>query len=419
MDLVPLAQAAQDRDRVLDGRFVDQDRLEAPLEGRVLLDVLAVLVERRRADRVELAAGEHRLEQVRGVHRALGRAGADDRVQLVDEQDDLAVGVLDLLEDGLQALLELAAELRPGDQRAEVERDDALVLERLGHVAADDPLGEALGDGGLADARLADQDRVVLRPAAEDLDDAPDLVVPADDRVELARPGLGREVAAVLLQGLRRFPRDSGDVTRWPPRTLWSALRIASRVAPWRSSSWRRVAADLGDGQEEVLGRDVFVAESLRFLLGQLHRPLGARIERQRAALDLRAPAEDPRELLAERLEIDPDSPERLGGHAVVGLDEGGEEVFGVEDGALQLLGEALGGDDGLLGLFGIAVEFHRDLRGSVGGSGVWLVDQFEEGSGRLLGFGVQAGRQHDPDLHQAGCPRPRRGDGACPGRSA
>ena len=123
VDLVPLAQAAQDRDRLLDRRLVDDDRLEAPLQRRVLLDVLAVLVERGRADRVQLAAGEHRLEQVRGVHRALGRPGADDRVQLVDEQDHPALGVLDLLEHGLEALLELAAELGAGDDRAEVERD--------------------------------------------------------------------------------------------------------------------------------------------------------------------------------------------------------------------------------------------------------------------------------------------------------
>ena len=112
--------------------------------------------------------------------------------------------VLDLLEDGLEALLELAAELRAGDQRAEVERDDALVLEPLGHVAAHDALGEALDDRGLADAGLADQHRVVLRAPAEDLDDAADLVVAADDRVELARARLRGEVAAVLLERLVR-----------------------------------------------------------------------------------------------------------------------------------------------------------------------------------------------------------------------
>ena len=87
MRLVALLQPAQDRDRVLDRRLVDEHGREAALERGVLLDVLAVLVERRRADTAQLAAGEHRLEQVRRVDRALGRAGADDRVQLVDEQD--------------------------------------------------------------------------------------------------------------------------------------------------------------------------------------------------------------------------------------------------------------------------------------------------------------------------------------------
>ena len=84
--LEALAQAAQDRDGVLDRRLVDQHRLEAPLQRGVLLDVLAVLVEGRRADHVQLAAGQHRLQHVAGVHRALGRAGADDGVQLVDER---------------------------------------------------------------------------------------------------------------------------------------------------------------------------------------------------------------------------------------------------------------------------------------------------------------------------------------------
>src|SRR4029453_6823900 len=62
----------------------------------VFLDVLAVLVERRRADRVQLAAREHRLEQVGRVHRALCRAGADDRVELVDEKDHPPLASLDI-----------------------------------------------------------------------------------------------------------------------------------------------------------------------------------------------------------------------------------------------------------------------------------------------------------------------------------
>ena len=72
-------------------RLADEDLLEAALERGVLLDPLAVLVERGRADHPQLAAGQHRLEHVAGVHRGVAAgAGADDGVQLVDEGDDLA-----------------------------------------------------------------------------------------------------------------------------------------------------------------------------------------------------------------------------------------------------------------------------------------------------------------------------------------
>ena len=111
--LVAVLEAAQDADGVLDRRLADQHLLEATFQRGVLLDVLAVLVERGGADQSQLAAGQHRLDHVARVHRRLaGRAGADDGVQLVDEGDDLAGRVLDVVEHGLEPLLELAAVLR-------------------------------------------------------------------------------------------------------------------------------------------------------------------------------------------------------------------------------------------------------------------------------------------------------------------
>jgi hypothetical protein len=95
--LVGGLQATQDRDRGLDCGLGDQDRLEAPLERGILLDVLAVLLQRGGADALELAAGQDRLEHVRGVQRGAFRgARADHRMQLVDEQDHPAAQLLDL-----------------------------------------------------------------------------------------------------------------------------------------------------------------------------------------------------------------------------------------------------------------------------------------------------------------------------------
>ena len=56
--LVPLAQALDDRDRVLLARLLHEDRLEPAFEGAVLFDELAVLVDRRRAHELEFPARE-------------------------------------------------------------------------------------------------------------------------------------------------------------------------------------------------------------------------------------------------------------------------------------------------------------------------------------------------------------------------
>src|SRR5205823_14905273 len=55
------------------------------------------------------------------------------------------------------------------DERAEIECVDLLAVQRLGHVVGHDLLGQTLDDGGLAHAGLADEDRVVLGAAGEDL----------------------------------------------------------------------------------------------------------------------------------------------------------------------------------------------------------------------------------------------------------
>ena len=162
----------------------------------------------RRADAANLAARQRRLEDVRGVERTFGGPGADERVQLVDEHDDVRV-LGQLLHDRLEALFELTAVLRPGNNQRDVERQDALVGEEVRHVAVDDLLRQALDDGRLADAGLADEHGVVLRAAAEHLLHALDLDVAADERIELVLHRRVGEVAAELGEE-RRF-LDAGE----------------------------------------------------------------------------------------------------------------------------------------------------------------------------------------------------------------
>ena len=85
-------------------------------------------------------------------------------------------------------------------QGGQVQQIDLLVLQLGRHLSPGDPLGNALGDGGLAHAGLADQTGVVLLAAGQNLDGPVDLPVPPDDVVQLAGLGLGGQILTVGVQ---------------------------------------------------------------------------------------------------------------------------------------------------------------------------------------------------------------------------
>ena len=125
-------------------------------------------------------------------------------MDLVDEHDRARIG-FDLLDDLLEPLLEVAAIARAGEQRAHVEREHRGILEHVRDFAVHDPAREPLGDRGLADAGVADEQRIVFLPAAEHLDGPADLGVAADQRIDLAFARLLVEVDAVGVERVAFF----------------------------------------------------------------------------------------------------------------------------------------------------------------------------------------------------------------------
>src|SRR5271154_1138665 len=86
MPLVIGFEAAQDLDRIFDCRLIDIDLLKATDERAVFLEIVTVFLVGRRTDAADDAAGQCRLQQIRGVHRpAAGRPSADDSMNLIDK----------------------------------------------------------------------------------------------------------------------------------------------------------------------------------------------------------------------------------------------------------------------------------------------------------------------------------------------
>jgi hypothetical protein len=106
-------------------------------------------------------------------------------VHLVDEQDDLALGRRHLVEHAFSRSSNSPRYFAPA-MSAPMSSASSACPSGSGHVAVDDAQRQALDDGGLADAGLADQHRGCSWCGGQHLDRAADLLVAADDRVELA-----------------------------------------------------------------------------------------------------------------------------------------------------------------------------------------------------------------------------------------
>ena len=165
----------------------------------------------------------------------------------------------------------------PAIKRAHVEREQLLVLQAFRHVAVDDALGEAFDDGGLADARLADQHRVVLGPARQHLNCSADFLVAADDRIDLAVTRRLRQVARIFLQRVIGV-FGGGAVGR-----AALAQRVDGRVEILRADA--ALGEDLSglgilvqrQRQQQPLDGDKAVAGLLGGLLGRIEQACGCR----------------------------------------------------------------------------------------------------------------------------------------------
>ena len=222
--------------------------------------MLAVLVKGRGADHPQLAAGKHRLEHVGGVHGSLGRTCADHRMEFVEKCDHLAFRGLDFVEDGLEPFLELAPVFGAGKHRPQVERHDPTTFERFGDVAVGDAAGEAFDDCGLADPGLADEHRVVFGSSRKNLNHAADLVVSPDDGVKLSLFGDRREVAAVLLEG-GKGGLGIGTGNALVPTQALEPFEDRVGRHPEVAQAGSDAVLALGQADQKVLERDVFVAE--------------------------------------------------------------------------------------------------------------------------------------------------------------
>ena len=263
-------------------------------------------------------------------------------MHLVDEQDDVA-RIHNLFDAFFQALLELAAILGARNERTHIKCEQTFASQDVRHLVRYDELRQALDDGGLAHARLADKQRIVLLAAGEHLHDPLDLACTADDRVELAVARLLCEIGAELLEHAVRRPsvrveRVAAGVHRaLPHQVVERRAHIVARDAQAREHLERRSVALAHDAQQQMLGGYVGLAHLHGLAQAVLQHALDARGERQVAGhVGVLVDGDHLADGLHHGVVLHALAVERLGGQTVFLLDKTEQNVLGAHIGLMK-----------------------------------------------------------------------------------
>mmetsp|Transcript_21366 Transcript_21366/g.52964 ORF Transcript_21366/g.52964 Transcript_21366/m.52964 type:complete len:383 (-) Transcript_21366:481-1629(-) len=309
MGLVTGLEPTENTDRIFRRRLIDCDLLETTFQGLVLFNVLTVFVDGCGTNASELSTGESWLEQVGSIHRSRGGTCPNNGVHFINEKDNFTFTLLDFLQDRLETFLELTTHTCSSYQCRQVQSDQFASLQSVRHVTGNHTLGDTLGNCGLTNTRVSDQDGIVLGTTTQNLNGTTDFVVTTDNGIELSLFGLFGEIDTILQQGVVVvFGRSRND---------WSGLfselddgirQIRVFNVLLEEGLGCKFVVFLGQSQKEGLRRNKGVAQSGHGASGGLQN-LGKAVSHgfllvRRFSLHFWLLGEVRLELLSERLDV-------------------------------------------------------------------------------------------------------------------
>ena len=289
-------------------------------------------------------------------------------MQLVDEEDHVS-GPAHVPENGLDPVLKITPILGACEHRRDVQGHDAFAAEVRGRLAPGHRKGQPLRHGGLAHARLPDEDGIVFAAPGEDLDGAADLGGAAHHGVDEAACGAVGQVQTVLVEDTRlRAPqrRAQGPGLGAAPgvgvaEDIHDGSADVVEVHPRPAQGPHRAAlVQTQKTQQQVLCADAAVAQGLGLFCCLLEgfAGVGRQPQPRRAGA---AQAGFPDDHAAKVLTLQPLAPEDMRAETVLLLQNAEQQVLGADVGVAQFTGGSACGLDGDLRPLGkFFVALHR-----------------------------------------------------------
>src|SRR5688572_1245335 len=122
MLFVTVPKPLDDADGFVEIGRLNVDRLESSFQRTIFFNMLSVLIQRRSPNALDLAARQGRLQHIGGVDGSLCGSCSNQRMQLIDKNDDIAS--LDyFFHHDLETLFELPAVFGTSNERSQIQGD--------------------------------------------------------------------------------------------------------------------------------------------------------------------------------------------------------------------------------------------------------------------------------------------------------
>ena len=121
-------------------------------------------------------------------------------MDFINKNQCVAIVLRQIAQHRFEAFFKFAAEFGTGNQRGQIQHQQAFVAQRFRHFAVNNALRQPFHNSGFTHAGLANQHGVVFGAPLQYLDGAADFVVAANHRIQFAVAGALGEVEGVFFE---------------------------------------------------------------------------------------------------------------------------------------------------------------------------------------------------------------------------
>ncbi len=161
----------------------NQNFLKASLQCTVFFNMLAVLVKRCCANALNFTACQSRFQHICCIQRACCAACSNNSVNFINEKYDI-IYLGKFIQNRLHAFFKLTAVFGSCHNRSDVETHHPFVEQNAGNFLLHNAQGKSFRNGRFPNSRLANQNGIVLFPAAQNLCKTLNFNVASYNRVE-------------------------------------------------------------------------------------------------------------------------------------------------------------------------------------------------------------------------------------------